>query len=181
MIQKFILAALTTVFAMLFGKANATYEYRTGQGNGLAAYRGPGCYAPQRRIKFADIAAQRTALGLTALAQNDVLKIIHIPAFVFVHLVTVQVITAEGEAVTVGVGDSAAAAGFMATFDLNTVGVGSSAATAANSVAVGGGKFYAAADAIQLTLNTNITYDTADFVVTAIMFETRVTETYGKN
>lgn len=163
--------ALTLLFALLvdllappsrFSVAYATYKYWGGgskinsSSQGLRA--GPeGFSIIDVKLDFAAIAAQRIADGQAALAAADVLEVISLNAFTYVLAVFARVLTAEGAACTIDVGDGVAANAFLDDFNLNAVGMGGSLVTTAGSVAVGGGRLYTAADTIDVLLNNNAT------------------------
>lgn len=126
------------------------------------------------KLDFAAIAAARTAAGATALASGDVLQVIQLPANSYVHCAGIEVTTAEGATATVGIGDGSSATGYYAAASLNAVASLSSTPaltegtpnTFTNAYAFG--KFYSAADTIDLTLNHN-SIDTAVCYVWAVV------------
>lgn len=114
----------------------------------------------ERTIDFKQVADYRASAGLTALASADVYEILNIPAKTLVLRVGYDVTTVEGATATVHIGDGSDADGFVASANLNSVGSGASALAltegAPNTVTgYSGGKYYSAADTIDLTLNNN--------------------------
>lgn len=112
----------------------------------------------ERTIDFKQVADYRASAGLAALASGDVYEILELPAKTLVLRVGYDVTTAEGATATVHVGDGSDADGFLASVNLNSVGSGvmSLALTegAPNTITgYSGGKYYSAADTIDLTLN----------------------------
>ena len=145
-----------------------TWTDSYGFNKGSAAFNDKGAVPRVVRVKldFAAIAAARTAAGATALASSDVLEVIKLAANTYVHCVGIEVTTAEGATATVGIGDGSAATGYYTAASLNAVASLSSTPaltegtpnTFTNVYAFG--KFYSAADTIDLTLNHN-SIDTA--------------------
>jgi hypothetical protein len=112
-------------------------------------------------LDFAAIAAARLAAGATALAATDVLEVIPIPAKTHVLKVGADVITAEGATLTLDVGDGDDPDGWLDGINANTVAgyVPTTILAAATPDAVIGygfaGKYYAAADTIDVLINNN--------------------------
>jgi hypothetical protein len=102
-----------------------------------------------------DVAAAAVENG-TAVLANDVFELIDVPANTFVHGVRVDVLTAEGAASTIDVGDGATADGYHDGLDANdaTVNVYSWDEDGTKTEAFGHGKFYSAADTIDLKVMT---------------------------
>lgn len=98
-------------------------------------------------VDFAAIAAQRVLDGAAVLAQNDTLDVCAFPAGTLIEFVVAKLITVEGAVATIGVGDSAGATQFLTAFDANSANNTALSASTAQ-------KFYAANDAIRLTLNS---------------------------
>lgn len=102
------------------------------------------------------------------LAQNDIAQLINIPAQTWVPLVQWEVETVEGGARNFSIGDGVNAAGFVPSTSANALASGvsgplagstntSDAGAAADPLVVtgySGGKYYAAADTIDLTALT---------------------------
>lgn len=113
----------------------------------------------ERIVDFAEIASYRASAGLTALASGDVYELFSLPAKTNVLRVGYDVTTAEGATATMGVGDGSAATGYLTAVNLNSVASGVMALAltdASPGVTVTGytnGKYYSAADTIDLTLN----------------------------
>jgi len=101
--------------------------------------------------------AKAAAFKGSAIATADVFELLTIPAGSFVLSVTHQVTTAEGGTCTFDIGDGTDDNGYVVAA---TNGNGNSTATNSNSFngtttpAFGVGKYYSAADTIDLTLNT---------------------------
>lgn len=106
----------------------------------------------------------------TAILANDVFELINVPAGTFVHGVRVDVLTAEGGASTFDVGDGATADGYHDGLDANdaTVNVYSFDTDGTMTEAFGHGKYYAAADTIDLKCMTG-TWTTFKVRLTATM------------
>jgi len=126
-------------------------------------------------LDFSEIAAARVTAGVSALAANDVLEIIRVPADTLVMAVGVDVTTAEGATFTFDLGDGADTNGYLATVNGNTVAASASntltlAEGTPNTVTGYGsvGKYYASADTIDIVLGHN-SVDTAVMRVWAVM------------
>lgn len=117
-------------------------------------------------LDFAAITTARAAAGLTALAATDVLEVIKVPAKTLVTNVVLEVTTAEGGTLTIDVGDGDDPDGYLD-------GVNGNAAAAyipvAGTAAFEQGKFYTAADTIDVT--TVNAADAAVMKLTAIMVD----------
>jgi hypothetical protein len=141
----------------------ATYTDSLGFNKGSAALRADGLTKVTRMevvLDFAKIAAARSAAGVTALASGDVLEVIPVPAKTLVMRVGYDVTTAEGATATFDLGDGSDADGYLNDVDLNSVGSGvmSLALTEGTPNTIAGysnGKYYSAADTIDMTLNNN--------------------------
>ncbi len=141
----------------------ATYTDSYGFNKGSAALRADGLTKVTRMevtLDFAKIAAARSAAGATALASGDVLEVIPVPAKSLVMRVGYDVTTAEGATATFDLGDGSDADGYLNDVDLNTVasGVMALALTEGTPNTISGysnGKYYSAADTIDITLNNN--------------------------
>ena len=117
-------------------------------------------------LDFAAITTARAAAGLTALTATDVLEVIKVPAKTLVTNVVLEVTTAEGGTLTIDVGDGDDPDGYLD-------GVNGNAAAAyipvAGTAAFEQGKFYTAADTIDVT--TVNAADAAVMKLTAIMVD----------
>jgi hypothetical protein len=141
----------------------ATYTDSLGFNKGSAALRADGLTKVTRMevvLDFAKIAAARSAAGAAALASGDVLEVIPVPAKTLVMRVGYDVTTAEGATATFDLGDGSDADGYLNDVDLNSVGSGvmSLALTEGTPNTIAGysnGKYYSAADTIDMTLNNN--------------------------
>ncbi len=141
----------------------ATYTDSLGFNKGSAAFRADGLTKVTRMevvLDFAAIAAARTAAGAAALASGDVLEVLPVPAKSLVMRVGYDVTTAEGATATLDLCDGSDTDGYLNDVDLNSVASGVMALTLAeaapNTVAgYTNGKYYSAADTIDVTLNNN--------------------------
>jgi hypothetical protein len=141
----------------------ATYTDSLGFNKGSAGFRADGLTKVTRMevvLDFAKIAAARSAAGAAALASGDVLEVIPVPAKSLVMRVGYDVTTAEGATATFDLGDGSDADGFLNDVDLNAVGSGVMALALTegtpNTIAgYSNGKYYSAADTIDVTLNNN--------------------------
>lgn len=117
-------------------------------------------------LDWAAISAARTAAGATAIGAGDGLPALSIPAKSLVLAVGLDVTTAEGGTLTVDVGDGSDTDGWLDGKDANAVASYASvpftlAEAAPNTiVGYGAGKYYAAADTIDV-----ITVNAADTAV----------------
>ena len=117
-------------------------------------------------LNFATITSERAAAGLTALAAGDVLEVIKVPANTLVTHVALNVTTAEGGTLTVDVGDGDNPDGYLDGVNANAT---AAYLTVAGTDAFEAGKFYTAADTIDIvTVNAA---DTAVMKLTAIMVD----------
>jgi hypothetical protein len=118
---------------------------------------------PVKKVTIIFSGADATTTKGAAIAQNDVLPLINIPAGSFVLPVAAKVLTVEGGASTVDIGDGATADGYLDGLDINAL-TDTQSFTADTTEAFGAGKYYAAADTIDLKLMTG----TAAAVVIAV-------------
>lgn len=138
----------------------ATYTDSLGFNKGSAAFHAAGLTKVNRvevELDFAAIAAARSAAGATALTSGDVLEAIPLPAKSLVLAVGLDVTTAEGGTLTVDVGDGSDTDGYLDGVDANAVASYASALALAEGtpntiVGYGAGKYYAAADTIDVKL-----------------------------
>jgi hypothetical protein len=98
-------------------------------------------------LDFAAIAAARSAAGAAALAATDTLEIIPVPAGAVVLAAGAQVLTVEGAAATVDLGDAGSATRYLSNFDLN--------ATSNSASALSTPYYVATAAPIRLTIDTS--------------------------
>lgn len=108
----------------------------------------------------------------SSLVANDIIELISVPANTFVLNVIAKVTTVEGGTCTFHVGDGATADGYLASVNGNTT-AHSASFNATTTQTFGVGKYYTAADTIDVKLITG----TADVVVAeivAIMVTTNV-------
>lgn len=99
--------------------------------------------------------------SLRTLAAADVVTLLDIPARTFVHKVFYQVLTADATQ-TLNIGDGSDVDGFVAVADVATVGN-----TGMGAGAYSAGKFYTAADTIDLEVPTGKALDTLKIRVSA--------------
>jgi len=110
-------------------------------------------------LDFPAIIAARSAAGATALAASDVMEIIPIPAGTLVSNVGMIVTTAAGVTSTISIGDGSAAAGYLAATSANSAATSGGVpvlSSGAFAPTLSGGKVYAAADTIDITLGTAV-------------------------
>jgi hypothetical protein len=137
----------------------ATYTDSLGFNKGTAGFRADGLTKVTRmevELDFVAIAAARAAAGATALASGDVLEAIPLPAKALVLHVGVDVVTAGTSGLTLDVGDGADADGYLDGVSGAAVGSFASVATVAGDpgalVGLSAGKYYSAADTIDVVL-----------------------------
>lgn len=139
----------------------ATYTDKLGFNKGSAALPAKGTHRSavvEVRLDFAAIIAARLAAGATALAANDVLEVIPVPAGTVVRNVAL-VVEKTAASGTIAIGDGAAAAGYLAAQAVTSTGIfGGVPVLAAGAFAptLSGGKVYAAADTIDITIGTAV-------------------------
>jgi hypothetical protein len=110
-------------------------------------------------LNFPAIIAARAAAGATALAASDVLEVLPIPAGTLVTNVGMVVTTAAGVTSTIAIGDGSAAAGYLAATSANAAGTSGGVpvlSSGAFAPTLSGGKVYAAADTIDITIGTAV-------------------------
>ena len=137
----------------------ATYTDTFGFNKGTAAYRADGLTKVTRmevELDFAAIAAARLAAGATALAAADVLQVLPVPAKALVLHVGLDVETAGTTDLTLDVGDGADPDGYLDGVAGDAAGSFASVATVAGDpgalVGLSAGKYYSAADTIDIVL-----------------------------
>jgi len=122
---------------------------------------------PHRGLDRFFVLEKKIDLSANNSGSSDVLECLNVPAGTFVFDVFVRVITPEGGTLTATVGDGAGADSWDASTNLNaTAGTVTHGASGTDAYATSG-KFYAAADTIDLTMSANAG-DTAVFVVSAL-------------
>lgn len=139
----------------------ATYTDSLGFNKGVASYpeRGePTTTMLEVVLDMAQIAAARAAAGATALTTTDILEVLQIPAKTMVLHVGLDVTKAAGATLTVDVGDGADRDGYLDGVNANTIASYANpfvlAEGAPNTVVgFGAGKYYAAADTIDVVFN----------------------------
>ena len=117
-------------------------------------------------LNFATITTDRAAAGLTALAGTDILEVIRVPANTLVTNVALNVTTAEGGTLTVDVGDGDNPDGYLDGVNGNAT---AAYLTVAGTDAFEAGKYYTAADTIDIVLNNAA--DAAVMTLTAVMVD----------
>ena len=117
-------------------------------------------------LNFATITTDRAAAGLTALGAADVLEVIRIPAQTLVTNVALEVTTAEGGTLTIDVGDGDNPDGYLDGVNGNAT---AAYLTVAGTDAFEAGKYYTAADTIDIVLNNAA--DAAVMKLTAVMVD----------
>jgi hypothetical protein len=135
-----------------------------GFNKGSAAHRenSSKMYLLEVDLDFANITTERSTAGATALAASDSLAILQIPAKTFVLAVGIDVTTADGTASTVDIGETGGDVdGWINGHNCNAVG---SACSTNNTLvegtpnvfepALGNGKYYSAADTIDMLFLT---------------------------
>jgi hypothetical protein len=138
----------------------ATYTDSIGFNKGTAAFRADGLTKVTRmevELDFAAITAARSTAGATALASNDVLEAIPVPAKALVMAVGVDVVTAGTGSLTLDVGDGSDVDGFLDGIAADAVGSFCTALALAEGtpntiVGYSNGKYYSAADTIDVKL-----------------------------
>jgi hypothetical protein len=109
-------------------------------------------------LNFPKIIADRLAAGATALAANDVLEVLPIPAGTIVRNVALVVDTVAASG-TIAIGDGSAAAGYLAAQAVSSTGVFGGVPvlnTGAFAPTLSGGKVYASADTLDITIGTAV-------------------------
>lgn len=109
-------------------------------------------------LDFPKIIAARAAAGAPALAANDVLEVLPVPAGTIVRNVGLQVHTPAASG-TIAIGDGTAAAGYLAAQAVSSTGMfGGVPVLAAGAFAptLSGGKLYSTADSIDITIGTAV-------------------------
>lgn len=164
-----------SILGMLGGLLAATYNYKGGVVAGVAAghVATPNAFSVAVvELDFAAIATARTAAGQAAITTADVLEVITVRAQTWVPAVFLKPTTADGGTMTMDVGDGADPNGYIDDGDVNATTMLSSLITTAYSLATAGGKYYGAADTIDLIPN-NATPDTGVVELIAVMVDLR--------
>ena len=117
-------------------------------------------------LDFAAITTARAAAGLTALGAADILEVIKVPAKTLVTHVALEVTTAEGGTLTLDVGDGDNPDGYLDGVNGNAT---AAYLTVAGTDAFEAGKYYTAADTIDIVLNNAA--DAAVMTLTAVMVD----------
>ncbi len=151
----------------------ATTHDATGQfaGTHVPYYEGAGRFGVLRF--HVDMAAVAAALGAVVDGSaSDVVQLWDIPAGTHILSVRVNVLTAEGAAATVAVGDGDSTAGFMAALSINALAAKMTLITDAYGATCG--RTYNATDTLDLLFATAADIDLAvfDVYVACIFFDT---------
>tara|TARA_R100001510_G_scaffold51345_1_gene51098 strand:+ start:699 stop:1157 length:459 start_codon:yes stop_codon:yes gene_type:complete len=117
-------------------------------------------------LNFATITTERAAASLTALTGSDILEVIRVPANTLVTNVALNVTTAEGGTLTIDVGDGDNPDGYLDGVNGNAT---AAYLTVAGTDAFEAGKFYTAADTIDVKINNAA--DAAVMTLTAVMVD----------
>lgn len=139
----------------------ATYTDTLGFNKGSAALPADALFKMHRVevvLDFPKIIAARLAAGATALAASDVLEVIPIPAGTVVSNVGMEIITV-GASGSISIGDGSAAAGYLAATVSTSAGYFGGVpvlSSGAFAPTLSGGKVYAAADTIDITISTAV-------------------------
>lgn len=139
----------------------ATYTDSLGFNKGSAALPAKGTdrsSVVSVELDFPKIIAARLAAGATALAANDVVEVLPIPAGTVARNVGLQVLTVAASG-TIAIGDGTAAAGYLAAQGVSAAGFwGGVPVLAAGAFAptLSGGKLYSAVDTIDITIGTAV-------------------------
>ena len=112
--------------------------------------------------------------SLTSRSSADVLQLFDIPARSFVQFVAWEVVTAEGGTLTFDIGDGSDVDGYIDGADGDTVALGALAlalteATPNTVTGYSNGKFYSAADTLDLLINNDA--DAAKIRVWAVILD----------
>lgn len=136
----------------------ATYTEATGFNKGSAGHPAKGLTKISMievTIDWSNISTKRAAAGQTAVGAGDVLEVLSIPAKTYVMMVGLDVTTAEGGTLTIDVGDASDPDGFLDGVNANTTASYATALSLAEAtpntvVGYSNGKYYAAADTIDV-------------------------------
>jgi len=126
------------------------YTDSLGFNKGTAGYDANGLSSVTKisvELDFAKIAAARSAAGAAALAATDTLVVMPIPAGSTILMAGVNVTKAEGAVATMDLGDGSGATTYLSNVNLNSV--------AANGATVAAPVFYATANALKVTIDSN--------------------------
>jgi hypothetical protein len=146
-------------------------------GSGVNAYPADlaGLYAVQATLDFTEINSG------SGTVQNDIVQLIQIPANTLVLGVSFSVTTASSNMTDFDIGDGTTTDGYIDGASMATVNDGCSWVTTFNEAApnttldgMSLGKFYTAADTIDLKQNTNATVVTGVLKVKAVMIDLNI-------
>ncbi len=147
----------------------ATVNLAKGGTSGFPAHLKAGLYRLVQTLDF-----NATNEGGVARSSADVLELFNVPANTLVMSVAYVVQTAEGGTLTFDLGDGSDVDGFVDGANGNSVGGGANSLALAEAdpntvVGYSGGKYYAAADTIDMVLNNDA--DAAKITVVAILID----------
>ncbi|MCK5433546.1 MAG: hypothetical protein KAJ03_12430 [Gammaproteobacteria bacterium] len=137
----------------------ATVDLTTGGSTGAASNLSGRIFTHYKELNFAT----------TNRGAADVLQLFDIPINSHVLSVSWEVVTIEDSTATFDLGDGVDPNGFVAAADAEVLAAGASTVTTAYSVAVGGGRFYSAADTIDMVLSAAM--DTGKIRVWAVVLD----------
>lgn len=124
---------------------------------------------PVKRVEAIFDASEAAVENGTAILANDVFQMITVPVNSFVLNVRAEVLTAEGATCTFDVGDGATADGYLDGVDGNSA-ASSASFNATTTETFGVGKFYSAADTIDIKMMTG-TWTALRVKLTAIIMQ----------
>ena len=134
----------------------ATYTDSHGFNKGSAGHSAKGLTRmtmEEVTLDFAKITTARSTAGATALATGDIIEVISIPANSYVMACGAVTETVQGAASTFHIGDGADADGYVASGNANVLG--GTASNGALLIANNAGKYYTAADTIDITIGAS--------------------------
>lgn len=108
---------------------------------------------PVRTVSAVFSGPDATTFKGSAIATTNVFELISIPAGAFVLSVAYKVTTVEGGTCTFGIGDGAGTSGYASAIDGNT-SADAQSFNGTTTPTFGVGKYYAAADTVDLILST---------------------------
>ncbi len=153
----------------------STYSVMTGSGVNAYPADLAGLYAVQATLDFTEINSG------SGTVQNDIVQLIQIPANTLVLGVSFSVTTASSNMTDFDIGDGTTTDGYIDGASMATVNDGCSWVTTFNEAApnttldgMSLGKFYTAADTIDLKQNTNATVVTGVLKVKAVMIDLNI-------
>jgi len=153
----------------------STYSVMTGSGVNAYPAELAGLYAVQATLDFTDINSG------SGTVQNDIVQLIQVPANTLVLGLSFSVTTASSNMADFDIGDGDVTDGYVDGASMATVNDGCSWKTTFNEATpnttldgMSLGKFYTAADTIDLKQNTNATVVTGVLKVKAVMIDLNI-------